>query len=163
MKKSILLNAFCGTSAELLVKDIKDYETLLLPNNKVQDSKMLLERILLSEYDYILAFGQRPNIKDKVHIETMARDGEACLKTDFDCELLQQLFFQNGIPAKLSYNAGTSFCNRLYWSGLQYLMENQKDKKTKMVFIHIPFKKNISNFGVFKERVFETVRLFVEK
>ncbi len=147
----------------MLVKDVNDFETLLLPNDKVQDSELLIEMITKSDYDYIIAFGQRPNIKDKVHIETIARDGELCQKTDFDYEPLQQVFIQNDIPAKLSQNAGTSFCNRLYWNGLRYLTEKQRDRKTKMVFVHIPFEKNISDFGVFKERIIRAITMFSEK
>ena len=65
MKKKMLLTAFCGTSAELLVKDMKGVETLLLSNDKVKDSELLIEKINSSDYDYILALGQRPNIKEQ--------------------------------------------------------------------------------------------------
>lgn len=160
-QKRILLTAFRGTSAELLIKDVKDFETLLLPNDKVKDSELLIKKISASDYDYIISFGQRPNIKDKVHIETTARDGEACLKTGFDYGLLQQLFIQNDVPAKLSHNAGTSFCNRLYWNGLQYL-EEKEDKRTKMVFVHVPFEKNVHDFEEFKERVVKAIDKFCE-
>lgn len=161
-KKSILLTAFRGTLAELLIQDIIDYETLLLPNDKLRDSELLIEKICASHYDYIISFGQRPNIKDKVHIETSARDGEACLNTEFDYGLLQQLFIQNNVPAKLSHNAGTSFCNRLYWNGLRYLAEKPEDKRTKMVFVHVPFVKNVHDFEDFKERVIKTIDKFME-
>jgi len=159
-QKKILLTAFYGTSAEHLIKNVKDYEILLLPNDKVRDSKLLIERISASDYDYIIAFGQRPNIKDKVHIETTARDGGICLRTEFDYRLLQKIFLQNGIPAKLSYHAGTSFCNRLYWSGLRYLAENREAKRTKMVFVHVPFEKNVHDFENFKEKVVKIIDTF---
>lgn len=161
-QKRILLTAFRGTSAELLIKDVKDFETLLLPNNKVRDSELLIEKISASDYDYIISFGQRPNIKDKVHIETTARDGDACLNTGFDYGLLQQSFIKNGIPAKLSENAGTSFCNRLYWNGLRYLAEKAEEKRTKMVFVHVPFEKNVHDFEEFKERVVKAIDKFCE-
>ena len=160
-QKSILLTAFRGTSAEHLLQDIIDFETLLLPNDKVRDSELLIEKLSASDYDYIIAFGQRPNIKDKVHIETTARDGEACLNTEFDYGLLQQLFIQNDVSAKLSHNAGTSFCNRLYWNGLWYL-EEKEDKRTKMVFVHVPFEKNVHDFEEFKERVVKAIDKFCE-
>ena len=160
-QKSFLLTAFRGTSAELLIKDVKGYDILLLPNDKLRDSELLIEKISASDYDYIIAFGQRPNIKDKVHIETAARDGDACLNTGFDYALLQQSFIKNGIPAKLSHNAGTSFCNRLYWNGLQYLAEHQEKKRTKMVFVHVPFEKSICDVAEFKERVIKTIATFM--
>ena len=161
-ENKILLTAFRGTSAELLVRAMKGYETLLLPNDKVKDSELLIEKIKKSDYDYIIAFGQRPNIKDRVHIETTARDGETRMNTDFDYERLQQAFLQNDIPAKLSHNAGTSFCNRLYWNGLRYLSEQQEDRKTKMVFVHVPFAKNISDFESFKERITRVITSFIQ-
>lgn len=156
-KKRILLTAFRSTSAELLIKDVKDYDILLLPNDKVKDSELLIEKISASDYDYIISFGQRPNIKDKVHIETTARDGEACLNTEFDYGLLQQLFIQNDVPAKLSHNAGTSFCNRLYWNGLRYFAKEKEDKRTKIVFVHVPFEMNVHDFEAFKERIMRTI------
>ncbi len=161
-ENKLLLTAFRGTSAELLVKDMKSYETLLLPNDKVKDSELLIEKVQQAEYDYIIAFGQRPNIKDKVHVETTARDGETRMNTDFDYERLQQALLQNDIPAKLSHNAGTSFCNRLYWNGLRYLSEQQEDRKAKMVFVHVPFAKNISDFEWFKKRIMQAITSFIQ-
>lgn len=161
-KKRLLLTAFRGSSAELLIQDIRDYEILLLPNDKVRDSELLIETISASDYDYIISFGQRPNIKDKVHIETTARDGEACVNTEFDYGLLQHFFIRNDVPAKLSNNAGTSFCNRLYWNGLRYLAEHQEKKRAKMVFVHVPFVKNVHDFEDFKERVIKTIDKFME-
>lgn len=162
VQKSLLLTAFRGTSAELLIKAAKSFDILLLPNDKLRDSELLIEKSSASDYDYIIAFGQRPNIKDKVHIETTARDVGACLKTEFDYTLLQRIFIQNGIPAKLSENAGTSFCNRLYWNGLRYLAEKAEEKRTKMVFVHVPFEKNVHDFEEFKERVVKAIDKFCE-
>ena len=54
---------------------------LILPNDKVRDSELLIEMLSETHFDYVLSFGQRPNIKDKVHIETNARDGD--LRLDF--------------------------------------------------------------------------------
>ena len=83
------------------------------------------------------------------------------MNTEFDYALLQKCFLQNDIPAKLSHNAGTSFCNRLYWNGLRYLAEKVEDKRTKMVFVHVSFTKNISEFETFKERVVKTITTFM--
>lgn len=155
----ILLTAFRGTSAELLIKDCAEYKTLILPNDKGKDSEKLINALSKEHFDSIISFGQRPNIKDKVHIETMAKEGEIHLETAFDCERLKMLFEQNGIDARLSHNAGTSFCNRLYWSGLKYISDYEQD--TKMVFVHIPFGKNISEFEMFKERIIKTIDIFM--
>ena len=111
----------------------------------------------------MVSLGQRPNIKDKVHIETRARKGEACIVTTFDCDRLKRSLEQNGLQVKRSDNAGTSFCNELYWNGLRFLEENEW--KTQMVFLHVPFEKHISDMEGFRNRVLEGIRmvLHIEK
>ena len=74
--KRILLTAFCGTSAELLVKGAElnlKYKVLYLPNDKIKDSELLIDALQQEQFDYVISFGQRPNIKDKVHIESRAK------------------------------------------------------------------------------------------
>jgi len=153
---NILLTAFRGTSSELLLKDIKNCQTIFLPNDMVKDSEILIDTLAWNAFDFVISFGQRPNIKDKVHVETTAKNGEMRIDTTFDCEMLIKIFGQNDIPAKLSHNAGTSFCNRLYWNCLQYITENKLE--TKMVFVHMPFAKNIREFELFRERMFAVVK-----
>ena len=43
----------------------------------------------------------------------------------------------------------------LYWNGLQYLA--QKKMGTRMVFVHIPFIKNISDFEKFRKQFLEVI------
>lgn len=156
--KRILLTAFRSTSAELLIREWTEYKILILPNNKVKDSEKLIDALSKEHFDYVVSFGQRPNIKNKVHVEATAKDGEMSLDTVFDCEMLRLVFEQNGIPAMISHNAGTSYCNRLYWNGLKYIAENCL--KTEMVFVHVPFVKNIGEFKVFQERIINAVTAF---
>ncbi len=156
-RKNILLTAFRGTSSELLLKEFNEFQVVVLPNDKVRDSELLIEMLSKTHFDYVLSFGQQPNIKDKVHIETTAREGEVCLDTVFDCERLRLLFEQNGIQAKRSHNAGTSFCNKLYWNGLKYIEEHKLE--TEMVFVHVPFEKNIGMFGVFQQGIYNTLKV----
>ena len=156
-RKNILLTSFRDTSSELLLKEFNEFPVLVLPNDRVRDSELLIEMLSKTHYDYVLSFGQRPNIKDKVHIETNARDGELRLDTVYDCERLRLLFEQNGILAKLSHNAGTSFCNKLYWNGLKYIEEHELE--TKMVFVHVPFVKNIKDFELFRQRIYNTLKV----
>lgn len=148
---NILLTAFRGTSGESLIKNTENYKTLFLPNDKIKDSKKLIEAISKEKFDYVISFGQRPNIKNKVHIETTARDGEIQINTNFDCEKLRQLFEQNGMIAKISHNAGTSFCNEVYLNGLRYIFQNDLD--TQMVFVHIPFAKNIDDLDDLRRKI----------
>jgi len=153
--KKILLTAFRGTSTETLVADRnvqEQYEVLLLPNDMVKDSEFLVEALQQEKFDYVISLGQRPNIKDKVHIETTARKGELSIDTDFDCEGLKKWLEQNGLLSKISHNAGTSFCNELYWNGMKYLRDNNLD--TQMVFMHVPFEKNTLDANLFGEKLF---------
>ncbi len=154
VRKRVLLTAFLGTSAEALVRGSK-YRTLLLSNDKVKDSELLIETLSKEAFDYIVSFGQRPNIKNKVHIETTAKVGDLCMDTGFDCGWLQNLFVQKGINAKMSNNAGTSFCNQLYFNGLRYI--GQSGLNAQMVFMHVPFLKNVDNFEEFREKVLEVI------
>ena len=156
LQTNILLTAFCGSSAELLIKGTNNYRTLFLPNDKIKDSEMLIDIISNENIDYVISFGQRPNIKNKVHIETTAKDGEFRINTNFDCDKLMGLFEQNNIISKISHNAGTSFCNELYLNGLKYISQNKPD--TKMVFIHIPFTKNITDFDSFRRQMFNVIK-----
>lgn len=148
--KQILLTAFCGTSAEILVKGIEldsQYQVLYLPNDKIKDSELLIEALQQEQFDYVISLGQRPNIKDKIHIETRARKGGDVLITAFECERLKRCLEQSGLHVKISDNAGTSYCNELYWNGLRYILEMKLG--TQMVFLHVPFEKNILDLKQF--------------
>lgn len=161
--KRILLTAFCGTSAELLVKGIEldsQYQVLYLPNDKIKDSELLIDALQQEQFDYVISLGQRPNIKDKVHIETTARKDGNALITAFEYERLKCYLEQNGLLVKISDNAGTSYCNELYWNGLRYILEKKLD--TRMVFLHVPFEKNISNLKHFVEEM-KVILNFVNK
>lgn len=146
----ILLTGFGGTSSELLVKKA-NYKSLILPSNKIVDSQLLIEEIRLRKYDYIISFGQKPNIKDKLYIETTARNMAKRLDTSLEYNKLKTVFENNKLSVHISDNAGTSFCNALYWNGLNHIYNNGMD--TKMIFIHIPFCKNITDPEGFYNRI----------
>lgn len=146
----ILLTAFRNTSAELLLKGTENDRLLLLPNDKIGDSDKLIACISNERFDYIISVGQKPNIQNQIHLETTAGKGNLRISTGFDCERLVKLFVRNGIPAKLSHHAGTSYCNELYLNGLRYISET--DSNTKMVLVHIPFVKKINDFESFRRK-----------
>lgn len=155
IESKVLLTVFRGSSAEQLIERSNGFDTLILPNNKVKDSEKLINAIANEKYDYIFSFGQRPNIKNKVHIETTARNGKTAIETNFDCKRLQSVFESNGLSSKISHNTGTSYCNCLYYNNLDFIQ--QYNLKTKMVFIHIPFLKNINNMDLFFAKIIETI------
>ncbi len=156
MKRTLLIG-FRGTSAQ----DLLTYctmEPLVCENNKLICAEQIENAVKSHDYNHIFCFGQRPNIKNKIHIETQAQMENAVLKTEFDCETLMEIFLQNKITAILSNNAGTSYCNHIYYKGLNA----NSDKSTKIVFIHIPFKKNISDFNLFCKRTMKAILDFTE-
>ena len=150
----ILLTGFQGTSSELLVKGAK-HKSIILPSNKIVDSQLLIEEISLRKYDYIFSFGQKPNIKDKLYVETTARSMAERLNTNMEYAKLKSAFEANNLTVQISDNAGTSFCNALYWNGLNYIYN--KDMDTKMLFLHIPFYKNISDSQSFFDRILTAI------
>ena len=85
IESRVLLTAFRGSSAEQLIKYANGFDTLVLPNDKVKDSEKLINKIIDGTYDYVFSFGQKPNIKNKVYIETTAKNGVISVETDFDC------------------------------------------------------------------------------
>lgn len=154
MAMDILMTGFGGTSSELLVKKAS-YKSLILPSDKIVDSQLLIEEIRLQKYDYILSFGQKPNIKDKLYIETTARNMAKRLDTNLEYDKLKKAFEKNKLPVHISDNAGTSFCNALYWNGLNYIYNKGIDAR--MIFIHIPFCKNIADSEWFFNRILTSV------
>lgn len=139
----ILLTAFENTSSQALVKSISGYDRLILENDKIKSVEQLKQALQNHNFRYILAFGQRPVIKDKVHIEDRASlDGDV-LETSFDIAQMKRVFENHKIAVKLSHNAGTSYCNNIYYYGMKMIAENHMN--TEMVFIHIPYMKNISD------------------
>lgn len=154
-KRKILVTAFCGTSAQSLAERVRVCKTLLLPNDRARDSELLIQAISDESFDEVICFGQRPLIRDRVHIETTARDQTLSIDTNFDYESLKRLLEANGVAVKISHNAGTSFCNRLYLNGLKYILQNHLE--TRMVFIHVPFAKNITDFDRFCEKMLDAL------
>jgi hypothetical protein len=60
--KYILLTAFRGNFSEVLLKSTEIYETLILPNDKINDSIKLIDMISEEKYDYILSVSDKNQI-----------------------------------------------------------------------------------------------------
>lgn len=151
---NILMTGFRGTSSELLVKRA-DCKSLILPNDKVLDAELLLSELERQSYEYVFSFGQKPNIRDKVYLETTARSGDKHLHTGFAYGKLQDAFAAEKIAVRISDHAGTSFCNALYWNGLEYI--RNRELWTKMLFVHIPFNRNITVPEDFFDRILQGI------
>ena len=143
----ILLTAFKNTSSEALVKRTQRFDLIILENDMEKSVKQLEQALQKEKYRYIFSFGQRPIIKDKIHIEDKAIVNREVLETSFDTEKLKKAFEDCEITVKLSHNAGTSYCNNIYYNGMKIISNNNLN--TEMVFIHIPYMKNISNSADF--------------
>ncbi|MEG0693479.1 MAG: hypothetical protein RR444_10430 [Oscillospiraceae bacterium] len=146
-KGELLLTAFENTSSELLLRNASEYKTIILPNDKLKDSEIVIDYISKNKYDYVFCFGQKPVLKNKITIEIVGKEDDIYIYTTFEYDELKLLFQGNGIITNLSYNAGTSFCNKLYYNSMKYVIENRL--KTKVIFIHIPTNKNIIDAEVF--------------
>lgn len=149
---NVLLTAFQGTSAERLIRQFDSrYDKVILCNSKPRSVEQLTHALALREYRFIISFGQKPVIKEKVYLELCAKLDGTVLQTLFPVFRLAEALTANGIAIKFSYNAGTSFCNHLYACGLRHLAQNAANSE--MVFIHIPFQKNISYFDSFSRKL----------
>lgn len=93
-------------------------------------SKVKVEKIALN-YKYA---GIPDNEGTRPECEKIScREGLA-LETEIDVLNLVNRLKEDGIPAEISFHAGTYVCNCLYFNCLRYL----QDKKIKTLFIHVP-------------------------
>lgn len=151
-KSAVLLTAFRGTSSEKLAARFDDaYRKIILENDKTVSIEQLFNALENNNISYIFSFGQKPAIKDKIYIELLGRTGDTIYKTAFDTDRLAAVLSRHNFPVRISSNAGTSFCNHIYARGLKHISENHCDAK--MVFIHVPFEKNISDFEDYSLRL----------
>ena len=148
----ILLTAFKDTSSERLINRLQAYDKLILENNMEKSVEQLIDGLNKNTYTLILSFGQRPVIKDKIHFESTAKDKSGVnYVTAFDIDDALAVCSEIGLSAKRSDNAGTSYCNNIYYWGLDYIKTHSLN--TKMCFVHIPYDKNISDFDDFSEKI----------
>ena len=147
-KAAITILAFKNTSAELLVHGM-DFPTVFLPSDKTRDSEIAKEEI--QESSIILCFGQKPQIKNKLCLELVAKNEDTSIETNFEIESLKEKLEQQKISYSESQNPGTSYCNLVYWNSLKYIEEKKLD--CQFLFIHVPFEKNISNISELREKL----------
>lgn len=157
----VLLTAFQNTSSDTLIKCINGYDRLILENDKTKSVQRLEQALKNKNYQYIISFGQRPLIKDKIYIECQAVISGEVIGTSFNINTLKKHFEYCGTSVKLSNNAGTSYCNNIYFHGMKMLLDKCLD--TKMVFIHIPYMNNISRSVVFFKSIEHGINKFLSE
>jgi|LSQX01.1.fsa_nt_gb pyrrolidone-carboxylate peptidase len=126
-----------------LSNSIDKSEVLIFNNNRELCVKQLYSKLKDQYYENIIMFGQKPLIKNKIYIERQARIGGNVFVSDFNSSSLIYHLKENENVIKESDNAGTSYCNWIYYHTMKYIQEYKL--KTKVVFIHIPLLNNISD------------------
>lgn len=158
---AVLLTAFKGTSSEKLLNSFSDeYQKLILENDKDKSVDSLVSEFKSREYDFVISLGQKPVIKDKVYIELSGTVGNKTYSTDFESDKLASALRKQGLSVRVSNNAGTSYCNNIYYHGLKYIVDHIYSGK--MVFVHIPAEKNISDFKDFSTAFINAVGSYTE-
>lgn len=145
----VLAAGFKGedNSAKVLLDRLPDsIHKLYLENDKQESVAQLLKAA--DHFGAICMFGQKPVLKNKVCVERRAALNGESLCPDYDFEGIQN-FFADRYPLKFSDNAGTSYCNNLYYHAIKKFSESNK----KLVFIHIPMLKNIADFSALTNTV----------
>ena len=159
-RSKILLTAFRGTSSEKLVSCFSDeFHKLILENHKEKSVGQLVQLLNSNHFDYVISFGQKPIIRDKLYIELIGKIDGISYKTNFDIDGLKDFLNRAGFSVHISNNAGTSFCNNIYAHGLKFIEENACI--TRMIFIHVPFEKNISDFDDFSGKLIKAAEEFI--
>ena len=147
-KENLTILAFKNTSAELLVEGI-DFPIVFLPSDKVKDSEIAKTEI--DKSSIVICFGQKPQIKNKICLELIAKNQGEIISTNFEIDSFKKQLEQNNILYSECRNPGTSYCNLVYWNGLNYIKE--QNINCKFLFIHIPFEKNINNIAELQEKL----------
>lgn len=131
-------------SSEFIINHLNK-DTRLLKNN-FKRIEHQIEEIIVLDYDYIIMLGHKPLTK-RIVIERQAKNNEELLTSDFPVQELEETLTKNNIAYKISKNPGKSFCNFAYYHALQFIKKN--NKKTKVIFIHVPYMKNFEKINEF--------------
>lgn len=143
--KKILLTAFGIrlNSSKIFVDKIKsNVNKIVFQNDYFKSENSLINELKNNCYDYIISFGQKP-ITKSIYIEIRSTKNNSILNTNFDYIKLFEFLEEEKYKVKISSNAGRSLCNHVYFEGLNYIYSN--NLKTKMIFIHIPYSKNLED------------------
>jgi hypothetical protein len=138
--KRILFTGFIddGNSSKELLDCICSNKLYLENDYKISESQIKSE--LNKNYDYVIMFGQKPNSKS-IYIETVVTQNEETHSTNYNYIPLLKHLEENKFTVKFSKTDKKTLCNNVYFHALKYIKQN--NLKTKCIFIHIPYLKNI--------------------
>ena len=142
---NILCTGFKGNnnSSKVLLDNLSkngNIDCLYMDNDFEKSVNQLEEKINGNNYDLIFGFGQKPVIKS-IYIEKYGKNGSKIFETKYDYNGLKG-YLEKYYKIKISENAGNYLCNNIYYNGLKYILRNKL--KANMIFIHIPYLKNIN-------------------
>lgn len=136
----LLIACFAGKNNgayHIIQKMNNSCDKLSLLNDKEKSCMQLNNAMSKSIYAKIMILGQKPLLKNKYCIETKGRCFYSQIETHYKYEELVKVFEENNILYNISDNAGTSYCNNIYYWALGHL--NDKE----ILFLHTPYLKNI--------------------
>lgn len=155
----MLLTAFKGkfNTSQLLLDGIHgdQIRKILLTNSFNACEREIREAIAACRPKHIISFGQKPLI-DRLCIEPVACCQGDVICTSFAISLVEASLTAHGIPYIISENPSNYLCNHAYYHGLRYIAENELD--TKMIFIHVPGRKNFRNLDKVAEWLLDFCR-----
>ena len=131
-----------NNSSHILLDNLNFENKIYLKNDFVLSCEQMEEALKKENFDYIFMFGKKPIIKNKLSIEKFAKKVDI-LESNLNVKELSAYLKNNGIGNYTSKNAGTSFCNNVYYFTLNYIKNN--NLKTKAVFVHLPYIENFDN------------------
>ncbi len=161
-------------------KNIDTAKKFLVPVT-YREAKEYAEKIIDLRPDAVIALGLSASSKEfrveKVAINVMYakipdnegviakgekifNDGENCYFSNVPVFELVTYLNSEGVPAIPSFSAGAYICNAFYYS-LLYFRE-KKNCNAKIVFVHVPPSKEISDKGWKMEDIYSGVKKIVE-
>lgn len=126
---------------------------LYLTNSFKTSVVELKKELQKNEYDLIISFGQAPLDNDTIKIEISAID-KLKYVTNYDYSDLKNRL-KKDCKVIISNDAGDYLCNNIYYYGLKFINDNRL--KTKMIFIHIPKKDEITDIKELSKLIKEGV------
>jgi pyroglutamyl-peptidase len=124
-----------GKAYELLIKKISDVnpDLILSIGQAGGSARISVEKVGLNFKDSKIPDNEGSKPKDELIIS----DGPVAYFTTINVRKTTNNLKKAGIPAIISYSAGTYVCNNLVYGALHYL--NTTNKEIKYGFIHVPF------------------------